>query len=166
MRWRHWVRVRTHRPERRRWTRLALPASRKPSVTTPASSRPTEDDKIATQQLIARRLGDRLSILRAFARSERQATTDPLTGLLNRRSLEDRMPATAADPAGYAVAYLDLDRFKQLNDTHGHAAGDRALRAFATTLRRRLRPRDLIGRWGGEEFLAVLPDCDRARPAP
>ena len=131
-------------------------------LTAPTGARPARsEDTAATQQLIARRLGDRLSILRAFARSERQATTDPLTGLLNRRSLEDRVRATAADPAGYAVAYLDIDRFKQLNDTHGHAAGDRALRAFATTLRRRLRPRDLIGRWGGEEFLAVLPDCDR-----
>ena len=131
-------------------------------LTAPIAARlARSEDTAATQQLIARRLGDRLSILRAFARSERQATTDPLTGLLNRRSLEDRVPATAADPAGYAVAYLDIDRFKQLNDTHGHAAGDRALRAFATTLRRRLRPRDLIGRWGGEEFLAVLPDCDR-----
>ena len=131
-------------------------------LTAPTAARPARsEDTAATQQLIARRLGDRLSILRAFARSERQATTDPLTGLLNRRSLEDRVRATAADPAGYAVAYLDIDRFKQLNDTHGHAAGDRALRAFATTLRRRLRPLDLIGRWGGEEFLAVLPDCDR-----
>ena len=101
-------------------------------LTAPTGARPARsEDNAATQQLIARRLGDRLSILRAFARSERQATTDPLTGLLNRRSLEDRMRATAADPAGYAVAYLDLDRFKQLNDTHGHAAGDRALRAFA-----------------------------------
>ena len=131
-------------------------------TTTPTAARPARsEDTAATQQLIALRLGDRLSILRAFARSERQASTDPLTGLLNRRSLEDRVRATVADPAGYAVAYLDIDRFKQLNDTHGHAAGDRALRAFATTLRRRLRPRDLIGRWGGEEFLAVLPDCDR-----
>lgn len=57
------------------------------------------------------------------------------------------------------VAFADLDRFKVLNDTHGHAAGDAALRLFARVLRSSVRPDDITSRWGGEEFLLVLPNC-------
>ncbi|MGZ4665021.1 MAG: diguanylate cyclase [Frankiaceae bacterium] len=121
-----------------------------------------DDDTAATLLLIARRLGDRLTMLRAFARSERQARTDPLTGLLNRRSLEEQLDAVTLRGISYSVAFIDLDRFKMLNDTHGHAAGDRALQLFSGVLRRRVRPDDLIGRWGGEEFIVVFPQTDRA----
>jgi two-component system cell cycle response regulator len=55
---------------------------------------------------------------------------------------------------------IDLDRFKALNDRHGHQAGDEVLEAFATTLRRGVRASDFAGRWGGEEFVVLLPDTD------
>ncbi len=110
--------------------------------------------------LIARRAGERIGMLRAFAESESQARTDPLTGLLNRRSLENgtRRMIDAGSP--YCVAYGDLDHFKRLNDTHGHNVGDRALRAFAAAVMEVVRPADLACRYGGEEFVLVLPDCD------
>ena len=127
-----------------------------------ASRDALDEDAAATLLLIARRLGDRLTMLRAFARSERRARTDPLTGLLNRRSLEEQLDTVLPRGSGYAVAFIDLDHFKKLNDTYGHAAGDRALQLFAGILRRRVRPQDLIGRWGGEEFLVVFPDAERA----
>ncbi len=61
----------------------------------------------------------------------------------------------------FALAMADLDHFKQLNDTHGHEAGDRALRAFSQVAREILRSDDTIARWGGEEFVIVVPDLDR-----
>jgi diguanylate cyclase (GGDEF)-like protein len=100
--------------------------------------------------------GNVLGMLRAFATKDRQANTDSLTGLANRRSLEATMPAVVSRGV-YAVAFADLDKFKQLNDTHGHDTGDRALRLFSDVLRASLRPDDLIARWGGEEFVIVLP---------
>ncbi|MCX7619338.1 MAG: diguanylate cyclase [Acidimicrobiales bacterium] len=91
-----------------------------------------------------------------------EARTDPLTGLGNRRQLFEHLDyaigraARTGEP--FAIAILDLDHFKQFNDEHGHAEGDRALRAFATGLRRRLRRQDVATRYGGEEFCLLLPD--------
>jgi len=114
---------------------------------------------VTTLELIARRAGERLSMLRAFARSEMQAKTDPLTGLLNRRSLEASAQDLVETGDSYVAAYADLDHFKNLNDVHGHDAGDRALRLFARVLRDSVRPSDIPARYGGEEFVVVLPNC-------
>jgi len=126
---------------------------------TSEAGRPPGPDRAAALEVIARRTGERLTLLRAFARSETQAQTDSLTGLLNRRSLEHRVEDLAEKGEPYIVAYADLDHFKVLNDVHGHDAGDRALRLFAHVLRDSVRPTDIPARYGGEEFVVVLPDC-------
>jgi diguanylate cyclase (GGDEF)-like protein len=88
------------------------------------------------------------------------ASTDPLTGLLNRRAFLESARALAAreQKAGRPVSLLmfDLDRFKSINDTHGHAAGDEALKVFAGSVRNSMRLDDIIGRLGGEEFAAIV----------
>jgi diguanylate cyclase (GGDEF)-like protein len=94
------------------------------------------------------------------------ANEDPLTGLFNRRrfleELEREVAAARRSSKPGAVLMLDLDRFKEVNDSLGHSAGDRALVAVADTLRNRLRTTDTIGRLGGDEFAVVLPDCGHA----
>jgi diguanylate cyclase (GGDEF)-like protein len=95
---------------------------------------------------------------------EQAARIDPLTGVLNRRAIEEEgekaiaLSAEMALPC--AVLLLDLDRFKQINDRHGHPAGDAALRHFAQLIGSALRHSDRLGRYGGEEFLAVIPGAD------
>lgn len=91
------------------------------------------------------------------------AMTDPLTGAANRRSLERFGRAAIADARvrPLSVVALDVDHFKRINDRHGHAAGDAVLRAVAAACRRELRQADLLGRTGGEEFVAVLPGIGR-----
>ena len=90
------------------------------------------------------------------------AVTDPLTGLYNRRyannHLEHLIARHQPDGHGLAAMVLDLDCFKAVNDTHGHAAGDEVLREFARRLRENVRGFDLVSRVGGEEFLVVMPD--------
>ncbi|WP_229474522.1 GGDEF domain-containing protein [Pseudoduganella lurida] len=92
-----------------------------------------------------------------------QSARDPLTGLYNRRHFQEFMRAhtqTDSTPAG-ALFLLDVDHFKQVNDTYGHAAGDMVLKMIAENLRVTLRETDMIVRWGGEEFLAFLPAVPR-----
>ncbi|WP_368647291.1 diguanylate cyclase [Castellaniella ginsengisoli] len=87
---------------------------------------------------------------------------DSLTRALSRqaflRSADEHLGRTPAPPQGNALLMLDIDHFKQLNDRHGHAAGDQVLKAFAQTIRTLVRPHDLFGRLGGEEFALFLPD--------
>ena len=97
-------------------------------------------DVIRAWELVGRKAGERIGMLRAFARSEIQAETDPLTGLLNRRSLEERTRGLVDSGLPYVIAYGDLDQFKLLNDVHGHDTGDRALRLFAARVARQRAP--------------------------
>ena len=114
---------------------------------------------------LADQLGARIGLLRMMAESQLQASTDSLTGLLNRRSMENRVREVRRSVAQVAVVVADLDHFKQLNDTYGHDTGDRALRLFASTLSSSLRQHDLVSRHGGEEFVALLPGCTGAQAA-
>ncbi|MDX1443078.1 MAG: GGDEF domain-containing protein [Gammaproteobacteria bacterium] len=94
---------------------------------------------------------------------ERNSRTDPLTGLPNRRCLTEdlaRLAERVRNGGGrYTVLLVDIDHFKKINDTYGHDCGDKVLQRFALTLRRYLRGADIVGRWGGEEFLVVLPNA-------
>jgi diguanylate cyclase (GGDEF)-like protein len=100
---------------------------------------------------------------------EHQAMHDELTGLPNRKLLlrrtGDALAATARSPAVVGFLLLDLDRFKEVNDTLGHPAGDRLLQAVARRLTRSVRPGDLVARLGGDEFAVLLPALGSAAPA-
>jgi diguanylate cyclase (GGDEF)-like protein len=102
----------------------------------------------------------------AERRMESMALTDPLTGLLNRRSMEQRLREAAhafqRSARPFSVVMADVDHFKRINDEHGHAAGDRVLRAVAGLFAEQLRAHDSVARWGGEEFLLLLPETDGA----
>ena len=98
---------------------------------------------------------------RAEHRHRRTAEIDGLTGILTRRAFRERVAARlAAEPDRGALLIFDLDRFKTINDTHGHLAGDRVLIDFAAVVGRRLDPDDVFGRYGGEEFVLFLAEAD------
>lgn len=92
------------------------------------------------------------------------AAQDPLTGLRNRRGCSDQLRTWRAHCTRHkvplTVALLDLNDFKRVNDEHSHAAGDRVLRAVAEQLQASVRAEDVVGRWGGDEFLVILPRAD------
>ncbi len=103
------------------------------------------------------------SLHRARAALEQQATHDHLTGLMNRAGIEQRLiDIVSASPKGHVLMFMDLDRFKQVNDSAGHAAGDRLLREIARVLKRNLRDKDLCARLGGDEFCMLMTDCGMA----
>ena len=105
-----------------------------------------------------------LALRRYQERLEELATTDKLTGLLNRQSLDALLhqAMTRSRRSGTALAVLlaDVDHFKAVNDEHGHLVGDEVLRRVAQGLREQLRESDTVCRWGGEEFLIIVQDCD------
>jgi diguanylate cyclase (GGDEF)-like protein len=124
-------------------------------------------DRVAELGTLANQAGARIGLLRVMVDTQLQASTDSLTGLLNRRSFEQKLTAARATQSTLAFAMADLDHFKTLNDTYGHETGDRALRLFAEVLRGSFRSDDLLCRHGGEEFIIAFPACrvDAARRA-
>jgi diguanylate cyclase (GGDEF)-like protein len=121
--------------------------------------KPPSSQQVAQLATLAAQTGARLGTLRAFAQSQRQATTDGLTGLANRRAIQQVLQNLTGSHTRYAFALADLDHFKRLNDTHGHAAGDRALCIFSNVLKESVRDGDHVARWGGEEFALVFPNA-------
>jgi diguanylate cyclase (GGDEF)-like protein/putative nucleotidyltransferase with HDIG domain len=104
-----------------------------------------------------------------FEQTQQESETDPLTGLANRRSLDREFEKGLAEArrtgSSSSLVVLDLDRLKEINDTYGHEAGDRAIRGVASVLRATVRQQDLCARFAGDEFIVVLWGCDREREA-
>jgi two-component system, cell cycle response regulator len=115
-------------------------------------------------QVRRKRLQDRLQ--ESYRRSLALALTDELTGLYNRRyldaHLDELIERVHQDGISAAVLMFDIDHFKQVNDTHGHAAGDDVLKELAARTVNSVRSVDLVARWGGEEFVVVMPETDLA----
>ena len=126
---------------------------------------------VAAAILVALGVADRLrEQRRALTDAERRAQTDPLTGVLNRRSLIERLDAAClrARARGLPIAllFIDLDHFKEINDSFGHAAGDACLKKIIGPIQTELRQSDVIGRYGGEEFVVILSSADIAAAHP
>jgi diguanylate cyclase (GGDEF)-like protein len=123
----------------------------------------------AGDDFITKPIADNALITAVFARAQRARmlgnalSRDSLTGLLKHADIKERVTLEAERAARNAqpvsVVMIDIDNFKQVNDLYGHSAGDKVIRALANLLRQRLRKVDILGRYGGEEFLAVLPGC-------
>nr|WP_290665439.1 diguanylate cyclase [Ardenticatena sp.] len=133
-------------------------------------SKPFDADILLARIHIGQRIVELEESLRQnIAEMEHLAAYDMLTGFLNRRAAIERIDALLdharrqQSPVG--ICMLDIDHFKQINDTFGHLAGDEALRVVTTRLRANVRPYDIIGRWGGEEFIVVLPDTPAEKVA-
>ena len=127
-------------------------------ATTPSGT-PFLNTQLSDLETLAKLAGARIGLLRVMSETQLQASTDGLTGLLNRRSFEHKVGSLLGRGDPISVAMADLDHFKALNDTYGHATGDRALVLFAEILRSSFRSQDVIGRHGGEEFVIALPTC-------
>ncbi len=123
-------------------------------------ARITVASRVLTLERELRTANERLQAL--AVQLQHQALHDQLTGLLNRQGMYNYSAAEFSraqrNNTALGVALLDIDFFKQINDDHGHTAGDLALVHVANQIRAMVRPYDLIGRWGGEEFLVLLPD--------
>ncbi|MBI3762768.1 MAG: diguanylate cyclase [Chloroflexi bacterium] len=123
----------------------------------------SEDDE-RLMVTLAGQLATAIEKVRLFAETQRLATTDALTGLYNRRHFFElaghEYERTRRYGGPFSAIMLDIDHFKRINDTYGHAAGDQVLRAVAALCRESLREVDVVGRYGGEEFALILPESD------
>src|SRR5438093_226903 len=120
-------------------------------------------DHLRLLTILANQAAVSISNARLIERLAASARTDPLTGLSNRRAfeqaLEDRLGAAFAEP--FSVIMLDVDGLKQVNDARGHAAGDAVLKRVASVLTAHLRQADVVTRWGGDEFVLLMPGTDQ-----
>ncbi|MBA4175039.1 MAG: hypothetical protein C0505_00530 [Leptothrix sp. (in: Bacteria)] len=125
-------------------------------VTGPAGQAPSPR-QVSQLVAVGTQAAARIGVVRAFEHTQLQASTDAATGLANRRAFEATIGELLRTKQPFALLMADLDRFKALNDTHGHPAGDAALRLFADTMKSIVRAQDTVARWGGEEFAVILP---------
>lgn len=118
-----------------------------------------------SQNLVVQLKGEVTSYETKLKAVEQLALRDEVTGLPNRRNVESRIEWRVEHKQIFCLAVLDMNGFKQVNDKYGHPAGDHLLRQFAEELRSSLRSTDMVGRWGGDEFIIVLEcDIEGARP--
>ena len=129
-----------------------------------AAKRDLSEEELSFVRAVANTLATALARLREEERTRHEAVHDPLTGLANRTLLRDRLEHALArserERGETAVLFVDLDNFKQVNDAHGHAAGDTVLVETARRLQTAVRPGDTVARLGGDEFVAVCEGLD------
>lgn len=128
------------------------------SVVESATELKTAVEKMAEEgeQSISRMRAEVMDYRGKLEQSEKREAVDVLTGLASRREIEAKIEHRISWRRGFSLAILDLNGFKQINDVHGHVAGDDLLKQFAGEVRALFRPTDLVGRWGGDEFIVVV----------
>jgi diguanylate cyclase (GGDEF)-like protein len=117
-------------------------------------------DQIDALSMLSTQAGARIGMLRTMVRTQEQASTDSLTGLINRRTFQARIRSFRRSGQRFTLVMGDIDHFKRINDTYGHETGDRALKTFCDVAKSTLRQGDLMARWGGEEFAFAFCDLD------
>ncbi|BEV14370.1 sensor domain-containing diguanylate cyclase [Herbaspirillum sp. DW155] len=142
-----------HSPNEQRWFMMRIAPMLEAENFFVVSHNVITGRKLAEQRI--ERLNEKLALL---------AVTDKLTGLANRMKLDEALESEITRARRYekklSLILLDVDHFKEVNDKFGHSAGDAVLVRIAEILRANVRATDIVGRWGGEEFLLILPECD------